>query len=141
MEENLTIYISESNKGEEQIIINKQYKFNFSHIRKDNSRVYKCTEYKKKNKCKSFIILNNEKEILKYDSSHNHPENEYSVSLSIMKHKIKYEIKKYSNPFDIKRKSLYNKISKEMRFIYPCPEYISVKTLISRSIIKSYHPM
>ncbi|KAG4101271.1 hypothetical protein H8356DRAFT_1344699 [Neocallimastix lanati (nom. inval.)] len=123
---------SPSNKGEEQIIINKQYKFNFSHSRKDNSRVYKCTEYKKNNKCKSFIILNNEKEILKYESLHNHPGNEYSVSLSVMKHKIKDEIKKHSNPFDIKRKRLYNEISKEMGFIYPCPEYISVKTLILR---------
>ncbi|KAG4088743.1 hypothetical protein H8356DRAFT_1315154 [Neocallimastix lanati (nom. inval.)] len=138
MEENITIYISESNKGEEQIIINKQYKFNFSHSRKDNSRVYKCTEYKKNNKCKSFIILNNEKEILKYESLHNHPGNEYSVSLSVMKHKIKdeIEINKHSNPFDIKRKRLYNEISKEMGFIYPCPEYISVKTLILRSINK-----
>ncbi|ORY08504.1 hypothetical protein LY90DRAFT_519021 [Neocallimastix californiae] len=136
MEENITIYISESNKGEEQIIINKQYEFNFSHSRKDNSRVYKCTEYKKNNKCKSFIILNNEKEILKYESLHNHPGNEYSVSLSVMKHKIKDEIKKHSNPFDIKRKRLYNEISKEMGFIYPCPEYISVKTLILRSINK-----
>ncbi|ORY77428.1 hypothetical protein LY90DRAFT_501310 [Neocallimastix californiae] len=136
MEENITIYISESNKGEEQIIINKQYKFNFSHSRKDNSRVYKCTEYKKNNKCKSFIILNNEKEILKYESLHNHPGNEYTVSLSVMKHKIKDEIKKHSNPFDIKRKRLYNEISKEMGFIYPCPEYISVKTLILRSINK-----
>ncbi|KAG4099323.1 hypothetical protein H8356DRAFT_1423725 [Neocallimastix lanati (nom. inval.)] len=136
MEENITIYISESNKGEEQIIINKQYKFNFSHSRIDNSRVYKCTKYKKNNKCKSLIILNNEKEILKYESLHNHPGNEYSVSLSVMKHKIKDEIKKHSNPFDIKRKSPYNEISKEMGFIYPCPEYISVKTLILRSINK-----
>ncbi|KAG4099930.1 hypothetical protein H8356DRAFT_1036649 [Neocallimastix lanati (nom. inval.)] len=145
MEENITIYISESNKGEEQIIINKQYKFNFSHSRKDNSRVYKCTEYKKNNKCKSFIILNfiilnNEKEILKYESLHNHPGNEYSVSLSVMRHKIKDEIKKHSNPFDIKRKRLYNEISKEMGFIYPCPEYISVKTLILRSINKKLPP-
>jgi len=136
MEENLTVYISESNKGEEQIIINNQYKFNISHIRKDNSKVYKCTEYKKKNKCNSFIILSNDKKVLKYDSSHNHPENEYSVSLSIMKHKIKDEIKKYSNPFDIKRKRLYNEIFKEMMFIYPCPEYTSIKTLISRNINK-----
>ena len=29
MEENLIIDISESNKGKEQIIINKKYKFNF----------------------------------------------------------------------------------------------------------------
>ncbi|KAG4092722.1 hypothetical protein H8356DRAFT_1429325 [Neocallimastix lanati (nom. inval.)] len=68
---------------------------------------------------------------------HNHPGNEYSVSLSVMKHKIKDEIKKHSNPSDIKRKRLYNEISKEMGLIYPCPEYISVKTLILlRSINK-----
>jgi len=47
-----------------------------------------------RNKCKSFIILNDKKEILKYDSSHNHTEKEYDVSLSIMKHKIKDEIEK-----------------------------------------------
>ncbi|KAL6608475.1 hypothetical protein U3516DRAFT_800040 [Neocallimastix sp. 'constans'] len=47
-----------------------------------------------RNKCKSFIILNDKKEILKYDSSHNHPEKEYDVSLSIMKHKIKDRIEK-----------------------------------------------
>ncbi|KAL6621585.1 hypothetical protein U3516DRAFT_745571 [Neocallimastix sp. 'constans'] len=41
--------------------------------------------------------------ILKYDSSHNHPE--------------KMELKKSSIPYGIKIKPLYNKISKEMRFI------------------------
>ena len=50
MEENLIIDVSESNKGKEQIIINKKYKFNFSYIIKDNSKVYKCTKYKKINK-------------------------------------------------------------------------------------------
>ncbi|KAL6632987.1 hypothetical protein U3516DRAFT_791786 [Neocallimastix sp. 'constans'] len=50
-----------------------------------------------KNKCKSFIILNDKKEILKYDSSHNHPEKEYDVSLSIMEHKIKDGIEKKFN--------------------------------------------
>jgi len=49
-----------------------------------------------RNKCKSFIILNDKKEILKYDSSHNHPEKKYNVSLSIMKHKIKDTIEKSS---------------------------------------------
>ena len=46
MEENLINDVKESNKGKEQII-NKKYKFNFSYIRKDNSKVYICTEYKK----------------------------------------------------------------------------------------------
>ncbi|KAL6611626.1 hypothetical protein U3516DRAFT_871441 [Neocallimastix sp. 'constans'] len=87
-----------------------------------------------RNKCKSFIILNDKKEILKYDSSHNHPKKEYDVSLSIMKHKIKNGIEKSSIPFGIKIKSLYNKISKEMRFI--CPEYNSIKSQISRNLNK-----
>ncbi|KAL6590529.1 hypothetical protein U3516DRAFT_806099 [Neocallimastix sp. 'constans'] len=71
---------------------------------------------KKINKCKSFIILNDKKEILKYDSLHNHPEKEYDVSLSIMKHKIK------------------DGIEKKMRFI--CPEYNSIKSKISRNLNK-----
>ncbi|KAG4087394.1 hypothetical protein H8356DRAFT_1363651 [Neocallimastix lanati (nom. inval.)] len=50
-----------------------------------------------RNRCKSFIILNDKKEILKYDSSLNHPEKEYDVSLSIMKHKIKDGIEKKFN--------------------------------------------
>ncbi|KAG4105838.1 hypothetical protein H8356DRAFT_1418035 [Neocallimastix lanati (nom. inval.)] len=103
-------------------------------MRKDNSKIYKCTEYKKINKCKSFIILNDKKEILKYDSSHNHPEKEYNVSLSIMKHKIKDGIEKNSIPFGIKIKPLYNKISKEMGLI--CPEYNSIKSQISRNLNK-----
>ncbi|KAG4099115.1 hypothetical protein H8356DRAFT_1329888 [Neocallimastix lanati (nom. inval.)] len=44
--------------------------------------------------------------IVKYDSSHNHPEKEYDM-----------ELKKSSIPYGIKIKPLYNKISKEMRFI------------------------
>ncbi|KAL6592895.1 hypothetical protein U3516DRAFT_805105 [Neocallimastix sp. 'constans'] len=91
-----------------------------------------------RNKCKSFIILN-KKEILKYDSSHNHPEKEYDISLSIMKHKIKDGIEKSSIPYGIKIKPLYNKISKEMRFI--CSEYNSIKSQISRNLNKNYHPI
>ncbi|KAL6600144.1 hypothetical protein U3516DRAFT_762088 [Neocallimastix sp. 'constans'] len=75
-----------------------------------------------------------DKEILKYNSSHNHPENEYDVSLSIMKHKIKDGIEKSSIPFGIKIKPLYYKISKEMRLI--CPEYNSIKSQILRNLNK-----
>ncbi|KAG4092093.1 hypothetical protein H8356DRAFT_1322114 [Neocallimastix lanati (nom. inval.)] len=68
------------------------------------------------------------------DDSHNHPKKEYDVSLSIMKHKIKNGIEKSSIPFGIKIKPLYNKISKEMRFI--CQEYNSIKSQISRNLNK-----
>ncbi|KAG4101344.1 hypothetical protein H8356DRAFT_1422173 [Neocallimastix lanati (nom. inval.)] len=49
------------------------------------------------------------------------------------------ELKKSSIPYGIKIKPLYNKISKEMRFI--CPEYNSIKSQISRNLNKNYHPM
>ncbi|KAG4099439.1 hypothetical protein H8356DRAFT_1344311 [Neocallimastix lanati (nom. inval.)] len=75
-----------------------------------------------------------DKKIFKYDNSHNHPEKEYDVSLSIMKHKIKDGIEKSSIPFGIKIKPLYNKISIEMGLI--CPEYNSIKSQISRNLNK-----
>jgi len=74
MEENLKIEFSETNRGKEQVIINRKFKFNFSTLKKNNSKVYIWTEYRTKNKCKSFIILNNKKEILKYKDLQNHLE-------------------------------------------------------------------
>ncbi|KAG4096177.1 hypothetical protein H8356DRAFT_943782 [Neocallimastix lanati (nom. inval.)] len=70
MEDNIEIEISETNRGNEQIIINKKHKFNFSFQRKDKSKIYRCTEYKTLNKCnyvcnsidninKVLIIINN----------------------------------------------------------------------------------
>jgi len=52
------------NRGKEQVIIKRKFKFNFSTLKKNNSKVYRCTEYRTKNKCKSFIILNEKKEII-----------------------------------------------------------------------------
>ncbi|KAG4086740.1 hypothetical protein H8356DRAFT_1434224 [Neocallimastix lanati (nom. inval.)] len=49
------------------------------------------------------------------------------------------ELKKSSIPYGIKIKALYNKISKEMRFI--CSEYNSIKSQISRNLNKNFHPM
>ncbi|OUM61312.1 hypothetical protein PIROE2DRAFT_12733 [Piromyces sp. E2] len=101
MERNLKIEISDTNRGKEQIIINRKYNINFSNTRKNNSEIYKCTEYKTLNKCKSFIILNDKKEILKYEGSYYHLEKGFEVSISLTKHKLKDEIKKSSNSFDI----------------------------------------
>ncbi|KAL6589824.1 hypothetical protein U3516DRAFT_771687 [Neocallimastix sp. 'constans'] len=120
MEDNIEIeIISETNRGNEQIIINKKYKFNFSFQRKDKSKIYRCTEYKTLNKCKSLIILNDKKEVLKYESLHNHLEKEIDVSISVAKHKIKEEIKKNSIPMDIKPKHIFNAVSQEIGLIYP----------------------
>ncbi|KAG4092518.1 hypothetical protein H8356DRAFT_1429342 [Neocallimastix lanati (nom. inval.)] len=134
MEDNIEIEISETNRGNEQIIINKKHKFNFSFQRKDKSKIYRCTEYKTINKCKSLIILNDKKEVLKYESLHNHLEKEIDVSISVAKHKIKEEIKKNSIPMDIKPKHIFNAFSQEMGLI--CPEYSTIRSQIIRNINK-----
>ena len=106
MEDNIEIEICETNRRNEQII-NKKHKFNFSFQRKDKSKIYRCTEYKTLNKCNFLIILNDKKEVLKYESLLNHLEKEIDVSISVAKHKIKEEIKKNSIPMDIKLKHIY----------------------------------
>ncbi|KAG4091643.1 hypothetical protein H8356DRAFT_1430122 [Neocallimastix lanati (nom. inval.)] len=138
MEDNIEIEISETNRGNKQIIINKKHKFNFSFQRKDKSKIYRCTEYKTLNKCKSLIILNDKKEVLKYESLHNHLEKEIDVSISVAKHKIKEEIKKNSIPMNIKPKHIFNAVSQEMGLI--CPEYSTIRSQIIRNINKQFPP-
>ena len=101
------IEISETNRRKEQLIINKAYKYNYTTLKKNNTKVYRCSEYKTDNKCKSFIILNDKKEILKYESLHNHSEQGLNASISLTKHKIKAEIRKRKDPFDIKTKTYF----------------------------------
>ncbi|KAG4101660.1 hypothetical protein H8356DRAFT_1331931 [Neocallimastix lanati (nom. inval.)] len=137
-QDNIEIEINETNRGNEQIIINKKHKSNFSFQRKDKSKIYRCTEYKTLNKCKSLIILNDKKEVLKYESLHNHLEKEIDVSISVAKHKIKEEIKKNSIPMDIKPKHIFNAISQEMGLI--CPEYSTIRSQIIRNINKQFPP-
>ncbi|KAG4081890.1 hypothetical protein H8356DRAFT_1438200 [Neocallimastix lanati (nom. inval.)] len=75
MEKNLEIEISKTNRGKEQIILNRKYKFNLSSKRKDNSK-----------------NINNQ--ILKYDDSHNHLENKFGAAKLIVKIKLKMKFQK-----------------------------------------------
>ncbi|KAG4102361.1 hypothetical protein H8356DRAFT_1421132 [Neocallimastix lanati (nom. inval.)] len=129
--------ISETNKEKYQIIVNRKYKFNLWYIT-NNTKVFKCTEYKTDKKCKSYIILNDNNKVIKYESKHTHPGKEYDASVSIVKHKMKNEIRKTSIPFDINPKHIYNEISEEIGLI--CPEYSSIKSQISRYIKKQLPP-
>jgi len=138
MEKNQEIGISKTNRGKEQIILNRKYKFNLSSKRKDNSKKYKCTEYKTLNQCPSFIILNNENQILEYDDSHNHLENKFGAAKSIVKNKIKDEISNSSFSFNVNIKRKYDEISQGMGLIYP--GYNSIKSQVTRSRRKQLPP-
>ena len=132
------IDISEKNRGKKQTIIDIKFKYNFSKLKKYKTKIYRCTEYKTLNKCKSFIILNDNKEVLKYECSHNHPGNEINASKSLMKHKIKDEIRKSSIPSDIKTKRIFDEISQEIGYI--CPEYNTIKSQMTRFKNKQQFP-
>ncbi|ORX78183.1 hypothetical protein BCR32DRAFT_282500 [Anaeromyces robustus] len=132
MEEIEKIEFSETNRGKKQLIINKKYKFNLSLKKKDNSK-----QINTANKCKSFIILNDKNEILKYESFHNHLEKEFDASLLLIKHKIKEEIRKSTIPMDLKPRRIYNEVSQNMGFI--CPEYDTIRSQILRNINKQIH--
>ncbi|KAG4083497.1 hypothetical protein H8356DRAFT_1436943 [Neocallimastix lanati (nom. inval.)] len=129
--------ISVTNKEKNQIIVNRKYKFNLWYIT-NNTKIFKCTKYKTVKKCKSYIILNDNNKVIKYENKHTHPGKEYDASVSIVKHKMKNEIRKTSIPFDINPKHIYNEISEEIGLI--CPEYNSIKSQISRYIKKQLPP-
>ncbi|KAL6591665.1 hypothetical protein LY90DRAFT_517870 [Neocallimastix californiae] len=76
--------------------------------------------------------------VLNYDSSHNHPGNEINASKSLIKHKIKDEIKKSFIPSNIKSKRIFDKISQEIGYI--CPKYKTIKTQITRYKNKQLFP-
>ncbi|KAL6621785.1 hypothetical protein U3516DRAFT_745080 [Neocallimastix sp. 'constans'] len=89
--EKLKIDISETNRGKE---INQRY-IDVSNIK-----------------------LKTNKEMLQYDGVHNYFEQKINDSLSLIKYKIKKEIKKSSIPFNIKPKRVFNQISQDIGFIY-----------------------
>ncbi|KAL6628192.1 hypothetical protein U3516DRAFT_809387 [Neocallimastix sp. 'constans'] len=95
MEKNLEIEINKTNRGKEQIFLNRKYKFNLSSKRKDDSK-----------------NINNQ--ILEYDDSHNHLENKFEAAKSIVKKKkIKDEISNSSIPFSLNIKR-YNSIKSQV---------------------------
>jgi len=75
---------------------------------------------------------------LKHESSHNHPGKEIEISKSLVKHKMKDEIRKSSIPSDIKLKRTFDEISKKIG--YTCPEYKTIKSQIIKYINKQLFP-
>ena len=61
--------ISETKKEKNHIIVNRIYKFNLWYTT-NNTKVFKCNEYKTVKKCKSYIILNDNNKVIKYENKH-----------------------------------------------------------------------
>jgi len=72
MDDNIKIDMSETNRGKNQIIVDKIYKFNFSYKIGNNITICRYIHYKTDKKCDSFIVLNDKEDVIKYKDSHNH---------------------------------------------------------------------
>ena len=72
-------------------------------------KIYRCTHYKTDYKCKSFIILNDDNKIIKYYNNHNHLEEDYNATMSLLKHEINKSIRDETS-LGMKPKLLYNNI-------------------------------
>ena len=136
MKNTINYEFSETNRGKKQIIIERKYKFNYTYKYVNNTTIYRCTHYKTRYKCPSFVILNDKDKIIKYKNSHNHLEEKYNASMSLLKHGINKEIRKNITSTGMKPKLLFNKVSQKIGII--CPDFNSVRTQIRRNINKQY---
>ena len=61
-----------TNRNHEAILIDNKYIFNFSRIQANQSKIYRCSYYKKSTKCTTFIKIKLDQIMEKYESNHNH---------------------------------------------------------------------
>ena len=136
MENFVNYEISETIRGKKQIIIDKKYKFNFSYKKIDNSKIYRCSHYRTGYKCKSFIILNDKNKIINYQNNHNHLEEDYNATMSLLKHEINESIRNNDFFLGMKPKLIYNKNFQKIG--KSGPSYNSVRTQMMRTMNKQY---
>ncbi|OUM70671.1 hypothetical protein PIROE2DRAFT_1212 [Piromyces sp. E2] len=104
--------ISETNKERNQIIVNRKYKFNLWYITNNNIKVFKCTEYKTANKCKSYITLNDNDKVIKYENKHTHSRKNIrciciNTTYELLFEELKKNASKYNNNIIITPKILH----------------------------------
>ena len=128
--------VSETNRGKKQIVIDRKYKFNFLYKMADNTVKYRCTHYKTDYECKSFVIINDKKEIIKYYNKHNHLEENHNAKMSLLKHDLYESIRKNEFSLGTKPKFIFNKKSR-IRGNHGI-NYNSVRTQMVRTMKKQY---
>ena len=79
-----------SSRNKDQLILNDKYIYYFISEDKKGNKTFKCSLYKTINKCSSYIKLDKDNNIVKYESYHNHEISTMKASAA----KAKSEIKK-----------------------------------------------
>ncbi|KAL6628467.1 hypothetical protein U3516DRAFT_740159 [Neocallimastix sp. 'constans'] len=136
MEDNIEIEISETNQGNEQIIINKKHKFNFSFQRKDKSKIYRCSEYKTLNKLAKHKIKEEiKKNSIPMDIKPKHIFNAVSQEMGLIC--PEYISKNFD---DIPIESKYYKTKRNENFmIFKNTDLIIIQSLFQAYLFSNYH--
>ncbi|KAL6618465.1 hypothetical protein U3516DRAFT_747155 [Neocallimastix sp. 'constans'] len=144
MEDNIEIEINETYRGNEQIIINKKHKFNFSFQRKDKSKIYRCTEYKTLNKLAKHKIKEEiKKNSIPMDIKPKHIFNAVSQEIGLI-----YPIRNINKQFppniksfdDIPIESKYYKTKRNENFmIFKNTDLIIFQSPFQAYIFSNYH--
>ena len=124
-----------SSKNKHQIILEHKHIYNFFNKDKKDNQTFRCTYYKKANKCSSFIKIDKDKNIIEYSKYHNHNISEKESPKAKVKSEIKDKIAHIDNPFNIKGIDIYKEVTKNADVIIP--EYKTVRSIINREINKT----
>ena len=124
-----------SRKNKDMLLVDDIYLYNLIKINKDKSKLYRCNQYKTYSKCQAFIKLNEKEEIIKFNSTHNHIENEIHTIKEESRKKLKSEIKNSIDPFSIKINNLYKTYSADKGI--KAPSFNSIKTTLYKEMTKN----
>lgn len=120
-----------SRRGKEMLIVDDIYSFNLAQKNKDNSKLYKCVEYKTSYKCKAYFKIKN-KEIISYENNHNHKDRELYTIKEELRKEIKNEINNSNDKFSIKLPRLFK--SRPADKGIKGPSFNSIKSSLYKAI-------
>ena len=123
-----------SRRGKEMLIVDDIYLFNLAQKNKDNSKLYKCVEYKTDYKCKAFIKIKNN-EIISYENTHNHKDKELYTVKEELRKEIKNEIINSNDKFSIKVPRLFKSRSADKGI--KGPSFTSIKSTLYNTVSNS----
>ena len=137
IENEYNLKICMSQRDNQIIIQENKHIFYYSHKRKDNSRVYKCSINKESIKCFAYIILNSDNTFnqIEYNLSHsNHNEKQNEIQTILENNTIKDIINNSFNKFKIKPNIVINEVNSRLGSIKP--KYNNVRQNLYNQIKK-----
>ena len=102
------INIIKSQKNKPQIIIDNTYIFNYDGELKNDTRKFRCRNYRNHNpRCPAYVIIDKENKIIKSNFYHLCKGNSNKIEIKEARETICKEIENASNKFDLKPKNLF----------------------------------